>query len=896
MTGALTGTTELSTVLVSLAAQCLNVPVSELFRDVPLTRYGLDSLATVELTAAIEASFGCRLHESILIEYPDLESLERYLTTSAEGCRPSRTLEELMRSDAALPADIRPSGATNVPATCGTLLLTGATGFLGGFLLRSLLLNTRRSICCLVRVAAGESGFQRLRASQERYLIWDPAFESRIEVVEGDLALPDLGLGPERYAALCNGVDAIYHSAATVNWVYSYAALRDVNVFGTVELLRCACTSRLKPFHFISSAAVCYSTCGPREVRENCDMLPYLSGLHLGYAQSKCVAETLVRQASERGVPVSIHRPALISGARVSGISNRDDLLSKLIKGVIMLGAAPDLDWSVDCCPVDSVAEAIVHLTSGRIPPEMSHLVSPFPRHWRELVLWMNFFGYQVSLMPYREWLERVRVEAAANSHPLRGLLPFFAREPVGEGGLTLPELFEDPVRSRVICDRTRIYLHNGQVGIPNISAHLLDRYFRRFIADGFLPPTTVSEHQNAGRGDTPLDSGIVTGLMRCYCNDMALEVSAVRSDWNRGVPSIIAELSSWKHGSVAGLDRYRLDLVRSGGEPEAIAVVAKRKARDEQLITTAAQIAGFCSQSLGSAFARFGHDIGLVGSQLREIGIYRQSDARFRRHTPIFYGAHVNDSQDEWLLLLEDISGLELLDSADATDDWSRECIEAAITGLADLHSIWYKRSAELRAEAWLGPVIPASRREEMSDLWLALADFAAPRFSRSFGSSVRTLQSRLIADVGPRWRQLERLPQTLVHNDFNPRNLALRRENGSVRLCAYDWELATVGVPQHDLAEFLCFVLKPGVERGEVNYYMHLHRTALERASHCTIDPDYWETGFRLTLHDLLIDRFAMYAMIDRYRPQKFLTRVVSTWSSLFELFPLQTTGELT
>ena len=896
MTGTLSGTTEYSSILASLAAQCLKIPVNELCRDVPLTRYGLDSLATVELTAAIEASFGCRLQESILIDYPDLESLERYLTSSAEECRPSRSLQELMRSDAVLPADIRPSGTTNAADTCGTVLLTGATGFLGGFLLRSLLLNTRWSICCIVRPAAGESGFQRLRALLEYYLIWDPAFESRISVVEGDLALPDLGIGAERYADLCNGIDAIYHSAATVNWVHSYAALRNVNVFGTTELLRCACTSRLKPFHFISSAAVCYSTSGPREVHENIDMLPYLSGLHLGYAQSKCVAEMLVRQASERGVPVTTHRPALISGARVSGISNRDDLLSKLIKGVIMLGAAPHLDWSVDCCPVDYVADAIVHLTSGQTPPEMSHLVNPFPRHWRELVLWMNFFGYQVSLMPYREWLERVRVEATANSHPLRGLLPFLVREPEGEGGLTFPELYEDSVRSRVNCDRTGRFLNNSQIGTPNISAQLLDRYFRRYIADGFLPPTTFSEHQSAGWGENPLDLDIFTGLMRCYYNDTALEVTALRSDWNRGVHSIIAELSSWKHGSVAGLDRYRLNLERSGGESDAIAVVVKRKSRDEQLIATATQIAGLCSQSLGSAFARFGRDIGLAGSQLREIGIYRQSDARFRRHTPVFYGAHVNESQEEWLLLLEDISGLELLDSADSADVWSSECIESAILGLADLHSIWYNRSDELRAAAWLGPVITATRREEMSDLWLALADFAATRFDRSFGSTVRTLQNILIADVGPRWRHLERLPQTLVHNDFNPRNLALRRENGSVRLCAYDWELATVGVPQHDLAEFLCFVLKPGVERDEVYHYMHLHRTALERASHCAIDPDSWETGFRLTLHDLLIDRFAMYAMIDRFRPQPFLTRIVSTWSSLFKLFPLQTTGDLT
>jgi aminoglycoside phosphotransferase (APT) family kinase protein len=138
-----------------------------------------------------------------------------------------------------------------------------------------------------------------------------------------------------------------------------------------------------------------------------------------------------------------------------------------------------------------------------------------------------------------------------------------------------------------------------------------------------------------------------------------------------------------------------------------------------------------------------------------------------------------------------------------------------------------------------------------------------------------------------------LDRLPRTLIHNDFNPRNIALRREGGRLRLCAYDWELATLGVPQHDLAEFLCFVLNPRLDRDEIHHYLEFHRAALERASNRSIEPRAWETGFRLSLHDLLTDRFAMYAMIDRFRPQRFLTRVVCTWHALYELFPLKEAG---
>jgi thiamine kinase-like enzyme len=179
------------------------------------------------------------------------------------------------------------------------------------------------------------------------------------------------------------------------------------------------------------------------------------------------------------------------------------------------------------------------------------------------------------------------------------------------------------------------------------------------------------------------------------------------------------------------------------------------------------------------------------------------------------------------------------------------------------------------------------------MRELWMALAEHAESRFGQSIGASVRTLQRRMITEVGSRWRCLEHLPRTLIHNDFNPRNIALRCEGDRLRLCSYDWELATLGVPQHDLAEFLCFVLKPTLDRAETRHYLDLHRSALERASNRSIEPRDWETGFRLSLHDLLIDRFALYAMIDRFRPQRFLTRVVSTWHALYELFPLEEAG---
>ena len=127
--------------------------------------------------------------------------------------------------------------------------------------------------------------------------------------------------------------------------------------------------------------------------------------------------------------------------------------------------------------------------------------------------------------------------------------------------------------------------------------------------------------------------------------------------------------------------------------------------------------------------------------------------------------------------------------------------------------------------------------------------------------------------------------MPHTLIHNDCNPRNLAFRQTDGRHRLCLYDWELAAAGLPQHDLAELLCFVLSPQPSPADVFDYIERHRSALERHCRCPIDAAEWSRGFRLSLYDLMINRLPAYAMVHRFQKQKFLERVIRTWMALVE-----------
>ena len=162
--------------------------------------------------------------------------------------------------------------------------------------------------------------------------------------VPGNLDMPGLGLSSQLAAQLASTIDVIYHSGATVNWIYPYERLKAPNVLGTLELLRLATRIKLKPVHFVSSLGV-FPLIGMSSlvvVRED-DTLDHGARCYGGYVQSKWVADKLVQAARARGVPVCIYRPGLITGHSETGAWNPSDVTSRMLRSWIELEAGPGI-------------------------------------------------------------------------------------------------------------------------------------------------------------------------------------------------------------------------------------------------------------------------------------------------------------------------------------------------------------------------------------------------------------------------------------------------------------------------------------------------------------------------------------------------------------------------
>ena len=98
-----------------------------------------------------------------------------------------------------------------------------------------------------------------------------------------------------------------------------------------------------------------------------------------------------------------------------------------------------------------------------------------------------------------------------------------------------------------------------------------------------------------------------------------------------------------------------------------------------------------------------------------------------------------------------------------------------------------------------------------------------------------------------------------------------------------AYDWELATLHVPQYDLAELLAFTLEGDLDPRLVGGLVELHRQELERASGVELSPAEWRRGFRLALEDFMVRRLNLYVMGHTFRDYGFLERLVATANAL-------------
>jgi fatty acid CoA ligase FadD9 len=495
------------------AAQAILGVSADVAAEAKFTDLGGDSLSALEYSILLDEIFAVEVPVGVIISPAnDLQRLARHIEAERGSGARRPSFATVHGADA---AEIRASElklekfldaellakAPGLPQADGpvrTVLVTGATGYLGRFLALSWLerlATTGGKVVLIARGADAIQARQRIDAAFDT----DPQLMAHyralaaehLEVLPGDLGLPDLGLDAESWRRLAESVDLIVHSGAHVNHVLPYNQLFAANVAGTAELIRLAITTRRKRFNYISTLGV--SALARGLVDEDGDIRGLVPACELndsyanGYNLSKWASEVLLREAAEAcGLAVDAFRPGMIlAHSRYAGQLNVPDMFTRLLYSLAVTGIAPATFYAEDLSrgrpaaryegfAVDFLADVITAIGGERGEGFRNfNLSSPHDSgvSLDDFVDWMVEAGCAIERIDsYRAWLSRF--ETAMRTLPedqrhlsiLTLLGPYRSPQPAGG-------------KSRLQVARFQAAAEAAGLPIPQLSAALIKKY-----------------------------------------------------------------------------------------------------------------------------------------------------------------------------------------------------------------------------------------------------------------------------------------------------------------------------------------------------------------------------------------------------------------------------------
>lgn len=397
-----------------------------------------------------------------------------------------------------------------VTGTPHTVLLTGANGYLGRFLVLEWLerlAETDGKLVSIIRGADAAAATKRLEAVFDS---GDPQLLQRfrtlaadhLEVIVGDIGEPNLGLEQGTWERLAQSVDLIVHPAALVNHVLPYDQLFGPNVVGTSEVIRLAITARIKPVTYMSTVAVALSV-DPAAFVENGDirtvsaLRPVDDSYANGYANSKWAGEVLLREAHDLcGLPAAVFRSDMIlAHSQYAGQLNVPDAFTRLMFSLLTTGIAPASFYQTDPqgsravahydgLPADFVAEAVTTLgaqIAAAAPDSGAYrsfdVMNPHDDgiSLDVFVDWLIAAGHDIRRIDdYDEWLDRFSTALRAlpdkqRQHSVLPLLDAYRKPETPLRGAPAPtDVFRGAVRAAKI---------GAGEDIPHLSSALIDKY-----------------------------------------------------------------------------------------------------------------------------------------------------------------------------------------------------------------------------------------------------------------------------------------------------------------------------------------------------------------------------------------------------------------------------------
>ncbi len=448
---------------------------------------GGNSFDTLELIVELEQKFSVKFDAREILMNPTVCGIAEQIRSKIADKKTMNVQTDLY-AECVLPDEISVMGSyEKKPSECSVFFITGTTGFLGAYLISSILKNScvpNIKIYCHCRAKSRENGMERIRNNMQHYMCWDDTYEKYIYPVLGDLTKPHMGIEEYLYQELASEVEIVYHNGALLNFMFPYEHLKKSNVYGTVECLRFACEKKPKYFSYISSFSVYDNPSHFRKTVYEDDLLESAEGYFLGYSQTKWVSEKLTGIARERGLKTIIFRPGDITGAKDNGIWEMGDLISRILVSAIQTGKLPAVDMKFFLTSVDYVGDAVTYISNMESAyGKAFNLVNQNIASAAEIKKIMEECGYPLEIIPYDIWQKELEISDTEHN-ALKILACLFESD--GEREDSIIRRYSDNV---AIFDTSNAdeFLKDSGIVCPPVDKELLVKYFQYFARKGYI-------------------------------------------------------------------------------------------------------------------------------------------------------------------------------------------------------------------------------------------------------------------------------------------------------------------------------------------------------------------------------------------------------------------------
>jgi NADP-dependent 3-hydroxy-3-methylglutaryl-CoA reductase len=379
------------------------------------------------------------------------------------------------------------------------------------------------------------------------------------------------------------------------------------------------------------------------------------------------------------------------------------------------------------------------------------------------------------------------------------------------------------------------------------------------------------------------LEEKILPDVLGNYLKETPLDLVIKQNREFHVGDNILSELCKNNYKKNIGLFPYDLSY-KSGDGRKTLKSMVKLKALDTEIHQVGIKMAAMGSMELANLFKRFALKTGFTNCHKKELAICQQVHKRFTDHVPQTYCTVMDEKREIYLLVNKRQENTLLRNSADNVNGWQETHIKEVLTSAASFHSLWYdKDHLPLEKDYFVDKRLKTEDYYEMTPFFLALLDNARNEFPEIVTQEHFNTISQIITRLDSWVPSYSKYPATLIHNDFNPRNIMFENRKPAPKAIIYDWELACIAIPQRDIAEFLCFVLEKDVGLDTFNGYVEMYRKELEFLINRKLDRSEWLNGFQYALYDFIIGRLMMYLMAHTFKDYKFMIRVFDTSMSL-------------